>query len=142
MFNSFKAWPCQLLLVCALVLAAPVRAGDLFQELGGKSGIDKVVADFIPIVLADARINAFFEKTDTKHLAILLSEQFCQAAGGPCTYSGRDMVDAHDGMGVKLAHFNALAEDLQIAMENNGVPNSAANQLIAKLAPLQRAIVR
>ncbi|UUZ53037.1 hypothetical protein LP419_29110 [Massilia sp. H-1] len=40
---------------------------------------------------------------------------------GPCVYSGRDMVASHDEMGVKAAHFNALAEDLQIAMEKRQV---------------------
>lgn len=126
------------------VLACPARAADdaLFRQLGGKAGIDKIVGDMIVLVLADSRINGFFKTTDTRQLAILLSEQFCQAAGGPCAYSGRNMLDAHEGMGVKIAHFNALAEDLQIAMENNGVPSAASNQLIAKLAPLQRAIVR
>jgi hemoglobin len=142
MFNVFKARPCLALFACVLALSGPARAADLFQELGGKPGIDKIVADFIPIVLADGRINQFFKTTDTQQLAVLLSEQFCQLAGGPCQYSGRDMVAAHDGMGVKLAHFNALAEDLQVSMENNHVPSTVANALIARLAPLQRAIVR
>ena len=37
--------------------------------------------------------------------------------------------------------FNALAEDLIIAMERAGIPNRARNQLINKLAPMQRDIV-
>lgn len=126
------------------IASAPAQAADdaLFQELGGKAGIDKIVADLMPIILADARINTFFAKTDMKKLQVLLSEQFCQLAGGPCSYSGRDMVISHDEMGVRPAHFNALAEDLQIAMENNKVSTSASNQLIAKLAPMKRAIVQ
>ena len=32
------------------------------------------------VVLADPRINEFFKDTDTKQLAVLLSEQFCQIA--------------------------------------------------------------
>ncbi len=126
------------------VASAPAHAADdaLFKELGGKAGIDKIVADLMPIILADPRINTFFAKTDMKKLQVLLSEQFCQLAGGPCSYSGRDMVASHDEMGVRPAHFNALAEDLQIAMENNKVSTSASNQLIAKLAPMKRAIVQ
>lgn len=124
--------------------ALPAKAADdtLFRELGGQAGIDKIVADFLPIIQADPRINTFFQKTDMKQLGVLLGEQFCQLAGGPCTYSGRDMVASHEGMGVRSMHFMALAEDLQIAMEKNKVPASVANQLIAKLAPMKRAIVR
>jgi hemoglobin len=34
-----------------------------------------------------------------------------------------------------------MAEDLQIAMERNGVPSRVQNRLMAKLAPMQREIV-
>lgn len=129
-----------------LLLSQPARSQNmndsLYQRLGGQAGIDKIVHDFIPIVLADPRISRFFKETDTVKLAQLLGEQFCQLAGGPCQYSGRDMVSAHDGMGVRLAHFNALAEDLQMSMERNHVDSATSNGLIARLAPMQRAIVR
>ncbi len=133
-----------MLAIGLFVNSAQAQAADdsLFRELGGKPGIDKIVADLMPIILADTRINSFFAKTDMKKLQVLLGEQFCQLAGGPCTYSGRDMVASHDEMGVRSAHFAALAEDLQIAMENNNISASASNQLIAKLAPMKRAIVR
>ncbi|MFL6658816.1 MAG: group 1 truncated hemoglobin [Massilia sp.] len=133
-----------LAMATAFFCAVPAQAADdtLYQQLGGQPGIDKIVAEFVPIILADERINSFFKKTDMKKLSVLLGEQFCQLAGGPCTYSGRDMVAAHDEMGVKSAHFNALAEDLQIAMEHSKIATSASNQLIAKLAPMQRAVVR
>lgn len=131
-------------LTLGTALTLPARAADatLFDELGGKAGIDQIVAELLPIIQADPRINTFFAKTDMKQLGVLLGEQFCQLAGGPCTYSGRDMVAAHDAMGVKAAHFNALAEDLQIAMEKRQVQSAAANRLVAKLAPMKHAIVR
>ncbi|MES2047119.1 MAG: group 1 truncated hemoglobin [Pseudomonadota bacterium] len=113
----------------------------IFQGLGGKAGIDKIVDDFIPIVLADQRIGRFFEKIDTKHLASQLSDQFCELTGGPCKYKGKDMYEVHEGMDISNAHFNALAEDLQIAMEKNNIPSTISNKLVAKLAPMQRPIV-
>jgi len=51
------------------------------------------------------------------------------------------MYEAHDGMKISNAHFNALAEDLQMAMEKNNISSAIANQLVAKLAPMQRPIV-
>ena len=133
-----------LVIGASLSFALPAHAADdqLFKDLGGKAGIDKIVSDLMPLILADARINKFFAKTDMKQLAVLLGEQFCQLAGGPCVYSGRDMVASHDEMGVRSAHFNALAEDLQVAMEMNKISASASNQLVAKLAPMHKAIVR
>jgi hemoglobin len=113
----------------------------LYSGLGEKAGIDKIVADFIPLILADQRINQFFSKLDKPQFAALLADQFCELAGGPCKYQGRDMYTTHDGMGISNAHFNALAEDLQIAMEKNNIASSVSNKLIAKLAPMQRPIV-
>ena len=114
---------------------------SVFQGLGGKAGIDKIVADFVPIILADQRINRFFEKMNKQEFSAALSDQFCELTGGPCKYKGKDMSEAHEGMGISNAHFNALAEDLQIAMENNHISSSISNKLVAKLAPMQRPIV-
>lgn len=120
---------------------AVTTSDALFQQFGGKDGIDKIVADFLPILLADDRIKETFKDADMDRLGNLLAEQFCQLTGGPCKYSGKDMREAHKDMHLNNAQFNALAEDLQFAMEKHGVSNAAQNKLIAKLAPMQRAIV-
>ncbi|MFL6659965.1 MAG: group 1 truncated hemoglobin [Massilia sp.] len=112
-----------------------------FQALGGKPGIKKIVDTLIPLVLADPRIKDSFTDIDMKKLGLHLEEQFCVLAGGPCVYTGKDMREIHDGMNITNAQFNALAEDVQIAMERNAVPSRYANKLVAKLAPMQREIV-
>jgi hemoglobin len=130
------------LLVNPVSSAQTAPAGDaLYQELGGKTGIGKIVDDFLPIVLADARIKDSFKDADIERLGMLLAEQFCELSGGPCKYSGKDMKSVHKDMAIINAHFNALAEDLQIAMEKNNIPSRAQNRLIAKLAPMQRTVV-
>lgn len=132
-------------MVAALLLsvaATAAHANDaLFEQLGGKRGIEKFTADFVQIVAADPRIASFFKETDLQRLELLLTEQFCSLAGGPCKYQGRSMKEAHVDMKVNTAHFNALAEGLQIAMEKNGVPQRAAAQLVALLAPMHRDVV-
>jgi hemoglobin len=114
---------------------------SIYQGLGAQAGITKIVDDFVVIILADERISTFFSKMEKKQFSALLSDQLCELAGGPCKYKGRDMYTTHDGMGIRNAHFNALAEDLQIAMEKNNIASSISNRLVAKLAPMQRPIV-
>ncbi len=132
-------------LVCVGLLAASSLAlaqdDATFQGLGGKPGIKKIVDTLLPIVLADPRIKDSFQDIDMKNLAMRLEEQFCMLSGGPCVYKGKDMTEIHDGLNITNAQFNALAEDLQIAMERNGVPSRIQNKLVAKLAPMQRGIV-
>lgn len=129
-------------LALAGLFAQPVMAATLYEDLGGKDGVAKVVDEFIAQVAADTRINSFFKNTNIDHLKAQLNNQLCAATGGGCQYTGRDMVSTHAGMGVTTAHFNALAEDLQMAMTQQGVSSSTQNKLIAKLAPMQRDIVK
>jgi hemoglobin len=128
-----------------LVLAslAPAHAADdaTYRGLGGQQGIKNIVTTFIPLILADARIKESFADSDMKHVAMRLEEQFCMLSGGPCAYQGKDMTEIQEGLNISNAQFNALAEDLQVAMERNGVPSHVQNKLVAKLAPMQRAIV-
>jgi hemoglobin len=70
-----------------------------------------------------------------------LVEQFCVEAGGPCTYGGLPMDQAHVGLDIDEGAFNALVEDLQLAMEDLEVPVSAQNRLLARLAPMQSEIL-
>jgi len=114
---------------------------ELFQNFGGKSGISKVIDDFLVIWQADPRISARLTDADVDRLGLMLKAQITQLTGGPAEYSGKDMKATHDGMGIRNAEFNALAEDLQSAMEKNGISSRAQNKLLAKLAPMQHEIV-
>jgi hemoglobin len=127
----------------ALAAFAPVHAADdaTYVGLGGQQGIRNIVATLVPLVLADPRIKETFSDSDMKHVAMRLQEQFCVLSGGPCEYQGEPMKETHGGLKITNAQFNALAEDLQIAMERNGVPSHVQNRLMAKLAPMQREIV-
>lgn len=141
-FNQFIG--VALITLCASFSASAQQTekdDSIYQALGKTEGITKIVNDFIPLIQADSRIKVFFEKIKKEEFSALLVAQFCELAGGPCQYKGKDMYEAHDGMSISNAHFNALAEDLQIAMENNQVPSSVSNRLVAKLAPMQRPIV-
>ena len=130
----------------AILLAAAslqVHAADdsLYNELGGSAGIRRVVADLVPALQADTRINATFDGVDMERLAAKLEEQFCEVSGGPCKYSGKDMKTIHEDLKVSRAQFNALVEDLQAAMRRNDVPSRTQNRLLARLAPMHREVV-
>jgi hemoglobin len=133
---------CSLLLVSSTALAqAPAVDDSTYQGLGGKQGITNIVDTFVKLVLADPRINANFKDTDKVNLKMRLGEQFCELSGGPCKYGGKSMVDIHDGLNITTAQFNALAEQLQVAMEQHNVPSRIQNKLVAKLAPMHRDMV-
>src|SRR5262249_22955862 len=76
---------------------------SLYERLGGKPAITAIVDDFAARVAVDRRVNRFFANTDVLAFKAKLVDQLCEASGGPCKYTGRDMKTAHQGMGVTNA---------------------------------------
>ena len=135
--------------LCAIAIAlaltaAPASADDsLFEkQFGGKEGMRRIVNAMMVRVLADPRLHDFFADIDRDRTEGLLAEQFCELLEGPCKYSGKPMREVHKDLAIRAAHFNALTEHLQVAMSAQGVPTWAQNRLVAKLAPMQRDIVK
>jgi len=114
---------------------------SLYDRLGGKPAITAVVDDFVGRVAADSRINGRFATTDIPRLKMLLVEQICQASGGPCTYTGRNMKAAHAGMGVSSADFDALVGNLIATLNKFKVPEREKNELLGALGPMKSDIV-
>lgn len=113
----------------------------VFEQFGGLAGLTALNEDFMAVMMADPRLEPFFRDVDRARVSKQLTEQFCAVLGGGCAYSGRDMVEAHAAFKIDRAHFNALVEDLQVAMDKRGIPFRAQNKLLAVLAPMHREIV-
>ncbi len=115
---------------------------SLYDRLGGIDAIKAVVKDFVEEQVAkDPRINARFANTDIPKLEEHLSNQICQATGGPCTYTGRSMKESHAGMGISEADFGALVEDLKKSLAKFNVPQAEQDELIGALAGMHDDIV-
>ncbi|MES2859470.1 MAG: group 1 truncated hemoglobin [Pseudomonadota bacterium] len=114
---------------------------NVLQDFGGMPGLTALMDDFMDIMVADPRIGRFFEGKELPRIKRELAEQFCVILGGDCTYTGRDMRTAHAGLGIDRAAFNALVEDLQLAMDKHKIPFRSQNKLLAILAPMHREAV-
>jgi hemoglobin len=141
------------LLVAVLALAAACGggkksdttappAGKLYDRLGGEAGIKGVVKDFVENNVAkDDRIKAQFANADIAGLEKKLYEQICNASGGGCVYSGKDMKTAHANMKITDADFDALVEDLVKALDNAHVADADKKALLGVLGPMKPDIV-
>ena len=139
--------------LAALLLTAVSSTGwaakkekTLYDELGKTKGITKVVDLFVGNVGGDKAINGQFAATvaDKARLAKFkknLVDQICQASGGPCKYTGKDMKTAHAGMGITTADFNALVGDLVAALNKAGVKKDAQDKLLGALGGMKGDIV-
>ena len=117
-------------------------AKPLYDRLGGKDAITAVVKDFVEQRVAkDARINAMFANTDIPALETKLVDQICEATGGPCKYTGKDMKTAHAGMKIRDADFTALVEDLKASLDKLQVPAREQNELLGALGSMHDDVV-
>jgi len=115
--------------------------GTLYERLGGMDSIAAVVEDFRDRVAKDGRINQKFAKTDLVRLRQMLIDQVCEAAGGPCKYTGRSMKEAHAGMMVTSGEFDALVQDLVAALNHFKVGKTEQDEILSVLGPLKIDIV-
>jgi hemoglobin len=122
-------------------VAAPMAEKSLFDRLGGKDAITAVVDKFIGNVAADTRINARFANADIPGLKGKLVDQVCEATGGPCKYTGKDMKTSHTGMKITEEDFGALVEDLAKAMDELKVPEKEKGEVLGALGGMKPDIV-
>jgi len=127
-----------LLAGCAQHATAP---DALYQQLGGGDGIRALVQNLLQRSLDDKRIAHHFADTDMERLEEKLTEQICELSGGPCTYSGETMEKSHAGFNISEGDFNALVENLQLAMAERNIAEGAQNRLLALLAPMRPQVI-
>ena len=120
----------------------------LYERLGGKDGVAKVVDDFLAIVKDDKRINHFFAKVVADKsgkkmdaLKASINDFVCKATDGGCDYKGKDMKEAHKGMKVKDADFDAFMEDFGKALDKENVDASAKSDLVNAMNGMKADIV-
>jgi hemoglobin len=118
-----------------------IVGSSLYERLGGKDAIAAVVGDFTARCADDERINKKFARTDIPRLKKMLVDQVCEATGGPCTYTGRDMKETHRSMGVTAGEFDALVEDLVASLDSFNVPKTEQEELLSLLGPMRGDVV-
>ena len=134
----------QSLLGMALVLlagCASQQQSTLYERLGEREGIDRIVARFIVSIESEPRVAKHFEATDLDRFYDKLAEHICFLADGPCEYTGDSMVDVHTGMNITEAEFNLLAEMVLDAMDKENIPHPTQNDLVARLVPLRSEVI-
>jgi hemoglobin len=148
-----NVWRSALVGVSVAVLGVSVAAQtstatkSLYERLGGMPAITAVTSGLVDRILADTRINAWFaraasSKEEAARYKASLANFVCQSVGGPCAYTGPDMLAAHKGRRVTDAAFDAVVEDLTAVLNELKVPVAEKNELLGALAPLKSQIVQ
>ena len=107
---------------------------SLYTDLGGEASIDAAVDLFYSKVLADNRINTFFDGVDMDRQKSMQRKFLTYAFGGPNNYNGNGMRKAHErvaGLGLNDGHFDAVVENLGATLQELGVPADKISEAAA-----------
>ncbi|MEH6790678.1 group I truncated hemoglobin [Parasphingorhabdus sp.] len=121
--------------------ADPFANGKMAAAFHGQEGISRIANGLVDRITVDPRIEDIFKGQDMVRLRRTLFEQFCYILNAGCDYSGRDMKTAHRDLGIQRADLNALVENLQGAMSEEGISFAAQNRFLSKLAPMDGDVV-
>lgn len=113
---------------------------SLYERLGGEAAVDAAVDKFYDRVLADGRINSFFEGLDMVAQAAKQKAFLTMVFGGPNNYTGMDMREGHKHLGLTDEHFDAVVENLGATLKDMGVPDADIAE-VAAIAETTRADV-
>ncbi len=103
---------------------------SLFEKLGGAAAVDAAVDIFYRKVLSDDRISHFFDSVDMASQHTKQKVFLTMAFGGPNSYTGKDMREAHKHMKLTEEHFNAVAENLVSTLKELDVPEESINEVV------------
>jgi hemoglobin len=119
----------------------------LWDRLGGEKNVRKVVDDFADLAAKDEKVDftrgGKYKPTEAKldELKQKLVELISSVSGGPLKYTGKSMKEVHKGMGITDAQFDALADDLKKALEDNGAKPDDIKALLEIVGTTRKDIV-
>ncbi len=117
---------------------------SLYKRLGGYDAIAAVVDDFVQRLATDPQIGRFFQghsQSSLKKIRQLVVDQLCEATGGPCYYTGRDMKTAHAGMGISESEWDASVKHLVATLDKFKVPEKEKNEVLGAISTMKDQIV-
>jgi len=116
-------------------------SSTLYARLGGMAAINAVVDEFTARMAGDARVNAGFRNADVPKFKRLLAEQICEASGGPCKYTGRNMKETHKGMTITDEQFNITGGHLAASLDKFNVAAADKAALLNAVGGMKPDIV-
>ena len=126
---------------------AEMAKPSLYNRIGGLMGITQVVDDFINKMVTDKQINMNRAVADARqrvpapYLKFQVATMVCQATGGPCAYTGRDMKSSHAELHITQKEWDRMAAIFKTSLDKYKVPKAEQDELFAIVGSTHDQIV-
>ena len=106
----------------------------LFEKIGGRPNIEKMVTAFYQRVLADPQLAPFFENADTEKLQRMQVASFSIALGGGEPDAMPSLRSVHQGRGIEIRHLSRFTEMLLETLAEVGIEEEVAKKVYERIA--------
>lgn len=126
-----------------------------YDRIGGEPAVSGVIEQFFELALTDLRLRSFFvvdpghgipeEREDLGVIRHHFSTLIATMLGASVCYEGRNLAEAHHGLGITAADYDRMGDLLIETMRFNDVPEDIVclvDEKVAALKPLIVEIVR
>ncbi|MFC4149710.1 group 1 truncated hemoglobin [Micromonospora mangrovi] len=112
-----------------------------YERIGGAGSVKAAVELFYDKVLADPELAGYFTNVNMaeqrRHLALMMTV----VLGGPDEYAGRGLAEAHQPLGIPVAHYVMVGEHLTATLAELGVPADVIDHVRTVLGQVQDQVV-
>ncbi|MDH5722062.1 MAG: group 1 truncated hemoglobin [Alphaproteobacteria bacterium] len=102
----------------------------LYERIGGRDAVNAAVDIFYDKIMADDRINHYFENLDMVKQRGKQKVFLTYAFGGAPNYSGKSMREAHKHLNLTEDDFNAVGENLVATLNQLNVPQGLIDEIM------------
>lgn len=113
----------------------------IYDRIGGADAISAAVDLFYRKVLGDDRVNPYFEGVNIGRLKAHQRAMITAVAGGPNSYEGRSMAEAHRGLDITNEAFDIVVGHLVATLQELGVPQDEIDRMAPPVLELRSDIV-
>jgi hemoglobin len=123
---------------CWLACMTAAQAADtLYKRLGGYDAIAGFVDTAFPRVAMNPQLTHLFRGHSVesqRRQRQLIVDALCEATGGPCLYTGRDMKPVHVGLGITDEQWNTFMTIISTAAEERKFGEAERKEFLALFA--------
>jgi hemoglobin len=125
----------------SMSLAQELNTVTLFERLGGSAGVRRIVDGAIAAHMCNPVIRERFVPYENRpeyvdEVKKHTCDFFAAGSGGPDNYRGRSMAEAHRGMNIKAAEYQAASDDIlntMSALKYDGTSCSMVHDILRSL---------
>jgi hemoglobin len=112
-----------------------------FELIGGTPAVKEAVRRFYDRLLADPELASAFDGVDLGTLKRHQVDLLSMVLGGPSNYTGRDLGEAHAGMGITAETYGKVGAHLVAVLEELSVPQHVIDSVVETLTSVSPQIV-